>query len=326
VRTLVTGANGFLGRSLVAVLRRRGHAVRALVRPGARTGGLWDDAVEVARADLRGDSSLTPMLKGIDIVLHLAADVWGDEADALATTVAGTQRLLAAMTEVGTRRLVLASSITVYDWRVARGALTEEIPLTEELEARGAYTLTKHWQERLAQRAQGIECVILRPGFIWGRGREWVDGVGQRLGRFALIPGPTRQLPLTHVENCAEWFADAAENGCAAGLTLNLFDSERISAWRYGREWAARSRTHARLVPIPWVGALSLVALSLLANRILFSGRGKLPSVLDLPRFEARFKPLRFPNHRLLSVLGPQRLRWEDALKQTYDGARPAVR
>jgi hypothetical protein len=39
---------------------------------------------------------------------------------------------------------------------------------------------------------------------------------------------------------------------------------------------------------------------------------------LDSPRFEARFKPLCFPNHRLLSVLGPQRFSWDEALQQTY--------
>ena len=32
-RVLVTGANGFLGRHLVAELLRRGYPVRALVRP-----------------------------------------------------------------------------------------------------------------------------------------------------------------------------------------------------------------------------------------------------------------------------------------------------
>jgi nucleoside-diphosphate-sugar epimerase len=318
VRVLVTGATGFLGRSLVAALRRRGHDVRVLVRPAAKTEGLFDASVEVARADLRGSSLLTPILKGIEVVLHLAAAVRADENEALATTVAGTQRLLDAITEVGTRRLVLASSVAVYDWHLARGALIEETPLTQDFERRRAYTLTKYWQEQIVRRTSGIEFVILRPGFIWGRGREWVDGVGQRLGGFVFIPGPLRQLPLTHVENCAEWFVDAAEVDRAAGLVLNLFDSERISVWRYGREWSARSGVRARLIPVPWVGAVGLVALASLANRMLFSGHAKLPSVLDRPRFEARFKPLRFPNHRLLSVLGPQRFSWADALRQTY--------
>jgi nucleoside-diphosphate-sugar epimerase len=318
VRTLVTGANGFLGRSLVAELRRRGHFVRALVRPATCTVGLWDDGVEVARADLRGSPYLTAILEGIDVVLHLAADVRGDEAGALTTTVAGTQRLLTDMAKVGVRRLVLASSITVYDWHRVEGSLIEDSPLAQDLEVRGAYTLAKMWQERLAQRAQGIERVIMRPGFIWGRGNEWVDGLGQRIGHHALIPGPMRQLPLTYVKNCAAWFADAAEIREAAGQTLNVFDAERITAWRYAREWATRSGSHVRLVPVPWVGAVSLVSLSSITNRLLFSGRGKFPSVLDKPRFEARFKPLRFVNNRLLRALGPQRLTWSEGLKQTF--------
>lgn len=319
MRTLVTGANGFLGRSLVAELRRRGHFVRAVVRPATCALGLWDDGVEVARADLRGGSCLTNMLEGIDVVLHLAAVVRGDEADALAATIAGTQRLLTDMAKVGIRRLVLASSITVYDWHLVQGTLTEGSPLAQDLEVRGTYTLTKMWQERLAQRAHGIEHVIMRPGFIWGRGQEWVDGVGQRFGRRAVVPGPMRQLPLTYVENCAAWFANAAEIEEAAGQILNVLDSERINAWQYACEWATRSGTHARrLVPVPWIGAVGLVSLSSIANRLLFSGRGKLPSVLDRPRFEARFKPLRFVNDRLLRVLGPQQLTWSEALKQTY--------
>ena len=177
----MTGANGFLGRSVVSALRRRGHHVRALVRPAARIEGLWDGSVEVARADLRGNAPLSAALEGMDVVLHLAADVRGDEADALATSVAGTQLLLDAISVAGVRRLVLASSVTVYDWHAARRALTEATPLTRDFERRRAYTLTKHWQERLVQRAQGIECVILRPGFIWGKGNEWIAGVGERL-------------------------------------------------------------------------------------------------------------------------------------------------
>jgi nucleoside-diphosphate-sugar epimerase len=318
VRTLVTGANGFLGRSLVSVLGQRGHHVRALVRPAARIEGLWDGSVEVVRADLRGNAPLSAALEGVEVILHLAATVQGDEADALATSVAGTQRLLDALPTSRVRRLVLASSVTVYDWHAARRALTEATPLTQDFERRRAYTLTKHWQERLVQRAQGIERVILRPGFIWGRDHEWIAGVGEHLGKWTLIPGPMRQLPLTHVENCAEWFADAAEVRGAAGQILNVFDSERISAWRYGREWAARSGADTRLVPIPLVGAMGLAGLSSLANHILFSGRGRVPSVLDWPRFEARFKPLRFSNDRLLTILGPQRLTWKQALTATY--------
>ena len=59
MKALVTGANGFLGRHVVAALLGRGHQVRALVRPAARLEALgWPAAVEVVRADLRSSREL----------------------------------------------------------------------------------------------------------------------------------------------------------------------------------------------------------------------------------------------------------------------------
>lgn len=320
MNVLVTGANGFLGRFVVAALLEQGHGVRALVRPAARVEGLWPDSVEVARADLRAQAPDGEAFAGVGAVVHLAATVRGDEGDALATSVAGTERLLDALASSDARRLVLASSIAVYDWHAAAGALTEETPLTTDFDRRGAYALTKSWQERVVRRAaerHGLELVVLRPGFIWGPGAEWVDGVGQRLGGVLLVPGPARDLPLTYVENCADAFARAVTAG--TGETLDVFDDERVSAWRYAQEWNRRSGAGTRLVPVPYAGAAALTRLAALANRVLFGGRGKLPSVLDAPRFEARFKPLRFPNARLRAALQPsQPWSFETALARTF--------
>ena len=78
LRVLVTGAKGFLGRSVVAALLRRGHDVRALIRPGAQLNGMaWCDRVEVVRADLRAPGSLESAFEGVDVLVHLAARVAG---------------------------------------------------------------------------------------------------------------------------------------------------------------------------------------------------------------------------------------------------------
>ena len=54
MRALVTGANGFLGRHVVAALLVRGVVVRAMVRPATNVEGLnWPPAVELIKADLR---------------------------------------------------------------------------------------------------------------------------------------------------------------------------------------------------------------------------------------------------------------------------------
>src|SRR5262249_46737353 len=141
---------GFLGRHVVARLLERGHAVRALVRPGAAPAG-WAPGVEVVQADLRvGD--LAPLFADVDVVVHVAAATAGDEDTQFASSVVGTERLLEAMAGSGATRLVLVSSLVVYDWSRARGRMDEATPLARDVYGMGAYDIAKHWQERVAQR------------------------------------------------------------------------------------------------------------------------------------------------------------------------------
>src|SRR5262249_12080694 len=150
VKALVTGAGGFLGRHVVARLLERGHEVRALVRPGSPLRE-WGSGVELVRADLRvGD--LAPLFAGVDVVVHVAAAVAGDEDVQFASSVVGTERLLEAMARSTATRLLLVSSLVVYDWAGARGRMDEATPLASDVYGMGAYDIAKHWQERVARR------------------------------------------------------------------------------------------------------------------------------------------------------------------------------
>ena len=54
MKVLITGASGFLGRSVVRAASAAGHEVVALVRPTADISGYgWPDTVEILRGDLR---------------------------------------------------------------------------------------------------------------------------------------------------------------------------------------------------------------------------------------------------------------------------------
>jgi UDP-glucose 4-epimerase len=328
MRALVTGANGFLGRHVVAELLRRGHAVRALVRPSARVAGLrWPEAVELVRADLRVARDLGPAFDGVDVVIHLAAAVTGDGDAQFAAAVVGTERLLGAMAGAGTRRLVLASSFSVYDWRAARGTLDERTPVVAAplLYERDGYAVAKVWQERVARREsdrQGWELTVLRPGFIWGPGHGYLACLSQRAGPVHLVFGPTTRLPLTHVENCAACFALAAEHSRAAGETFNVVDGDALRAWGYLGDHLRLSGERGLRVPIPYALAAAGVRLAHASSKLLFRGKGKLPSLLVPCRFEARFKPLRFSNRKAREVLGwrPE-LIYQEGLRRTYGSA-----
>jgi UDP-glucose 4-epimerase len=326
LNVLVTGAAGFLGGSVVAALLERGHRVRALVRPATRIDGLpWAGRVEVFRADLRAPRPVDPAFEDIDVLVHLAARVGGSDAAQMADTVVGTERLLEAMARSATRRLVLASSFSVYDWDAVRGGtLTEESPLAAaDLYRRDGYAIAKTWQERVVRRQSqehGWDLTVLRPGFIWGKDRADFAGLGQKIGRWYLVIAPAARPALTHVENCADAFAEAVENPRAAGETFNLVDNHGISSWRYLGEY--RRRTGARLtrIPVPYAvwltGALMVSAVS----RRLFGENAKLPGLFIPCRFRARFRPLRFDTRKLRDVLGwSPPLDLDRCLRRTYE-------
>ena len=155
MKALVTGANGFLGRHVVAALLARGHQVRAVVRdPASLEGCEWASQVEIVRADLRSARQLEPAFDGVDVLVHLAAAVAGRDETQFASTVIGTERLLDAATRTACRRVVLASSFSVYDWSRIAGTLDERSPIepVPDLYQRDGYTIAKSWQERITRR------------------------------------------------------------------------------------------------------------------------------------------------------------------------------
>lgn len=326
MKVLVTGANGFLGRHVVAALVARGHAVRAMVRPAASLDAL-DGQVDVFRADLRASRDLDRAFDGVDVLVHLAAATSGGEDAQFAATVGGTERLLAAMARTACRRLVLASSFAVYDWSAIRSTLDETSPLEppDTLYARDGYTIAKSWQERVTRRCareHGWDLTVLRPGFIWGRDHGDLAALGQKAGPIHVVIGPLSRLPMTHVENCADLFARATEDPRARGETFNVVDGEGERIWTYLGAHRRGTGQGGLRIPVPYAAAFLAVRA---AFATVFNRNPKLPQILIPCRFESRLKPLRYTNRRAREVLGwTPPLDFQGALARTY-GPIPAA-
>ena len=212
---LVTGGTGFIGPHVVHTLRASDTPVRALVRDPERASRLTAWGVELAAGDVTDPSSLRAACEGVDAVIHLVAIIKGDPADFERVMAEGTRNVVAAAQEAGVRRFVLASALG----------------LDERTKDAVPYFAAK-WEMERAVRESGLEHVIFRPSFVFGR-----DGgvlpTFIRLARLAPVTpivGPgTRRLQPIWVEDLAEYYARALTEPAAANGTFDLGGPEAVS-------------------------------------------------------------------------------------------------
>lgn len=310
MKVLVTGAGGFLGRAVTAAAARAGHETLAMVRPASAGRGTPPGVTEVA-GDLRQRGPWCDAMD-VDAVVHCAA-AFGDLASQLAGTVLATENLLAALPE-RTRRIVHVSSLSVYDFDQPRlgGVMDEATPLETAPLRRDAYTQTKLMQERLVREhaaRTGAALVVVRPGAIYGPGKDWDAGRALRAGGLDLVFAPLSRMRLIHVDNCADAIVAALIAPAETPVTVDLIDPEQPSHWRF-HAMARRAGVATGVgVPVPYWMVCGLGLAAKLASRLFFQGRARLPELLDPPRQRVRWRPLRYPNARARAALG-----WEPRL------------
>ena len=135
MRMLVTGGAGFIGSHVCEALIARGHTVVAFDNfdSGFRENLLHLPQVEVIEGDIREPNDLLEAVRGMDAVVHLAAEpsVPKSVADPRGTHNAnyvGTLNVLEAMRAAGVKRIVYASSAAVYSPDTDAAHHEEELP------------------------------------------------------------------------------------------------------------------------------------------------------------------------------------------------------
>jgi nucleoside-diphosphate-sugar epimerase len=255
---LVTGAGGFVGRTLCRDLRDRHIDVRAAVRDLARAGDLGPDIVCVP--DLAASYAWTPALEGVSSVVHLAARVHvmkDTAADPLAAfrrvNVDGSAALAHAAADAGVKRLVYVSSVKV------NGEATNGAKFSERDEPRpeDAYGVSKWEAEQILREisaARGLELVIVRPPLVYG------PGVGGNFLRLLKLVRSGVPLPfgavdnarsLVFVRNLTDVLTACATREEAAGKTFLVSDGQDLTTAELVNSLAQLMRQRTFLVPVP---------------------------------------------------------------------------
>lgn len=338
-RILVTGSSGFIGTKVVETLLEYGfHNIRCFVRASSRLDRLKEvlarfpigKDVELFTGDLLSSDNCRRAADGASIIYHLAAGFDKSFAGAFMSSVLTTRNLLAAFLVHGRpKRFVNVSSFAVYSTlgRKRGATLDETCPLEDAPQERfDAYGFGKLEQEQVV-REYGIRYklpyVILRPGYVFGPGKQELNGrVGiNTFGFFIQING-SNVLPLTYVDNCAEAIVLA---GLKPGIDGEVFNIVDDGAPR-GREFlqAFRRARPFRSVRVPYSAAYA--ACFLWEKYSAWSG-GQLPPVFNRRRCSAEWKSQRYPNTKLKERVGwKPRVSMKQALGQFLTQFEPTKR
>jgi nucleoside-diphosphate-sugar epimerase/predicted dehydrogenase len=228
---LVTGASGSLGSAVVRRLLERGVEVRAFVRHPPDEPS---DGVQYVVGNLGDPEAVERAVTGAEVVIHAGAAMSGGWPEHLGATVVGTQNVVAACLRSGVRQLVHLSSLSVVDWGgAAGGAISEGTPLEPRAEERGAYTRAKLEAERvvLAAAGDGLPCVVLRPGLIFGGGIPLLGAsIARRAaGRWIVLGDGRLTVPLVYIDDVVDAVLAAVDRGLASGEVVQVVDEERLT-------------------------------------------------------------------------------------------------
>src|SRR5262252_8771507 len=174
--TLVTGAGGFIGSSVVRKLLGRGRAVRCFLKPGEPTKNLEGLDVEIVYGDVNDRAAVGRAVEGCDVLYHLAAiyAFWlPDRSRIYEVNVEGSKTVLWAAYKAhaaGTlRKVVYTSSVVAVGHRPDGSPADETVPFAEWEEG-SAYIRSKWLSERDALRfaREGLPLVVVNPALPFG--------------------------------------------------------------------------------------------------------------------------------------------------------------
>ena len=258
MKVLITGASGFVGRSLCAELPRQGHPVRVAVRSANVHLDEFERAI-ISSIDRGTDWSAA--LGDVSVVIHLASrvHVMNDKvADPLAefrkVNVDGTLKLAQQSAKVGVKRFIFISSIKVNGEHTELGK-----PFTELAAAnpQDAYGISKHEAEQgllLIAQQTGMEVVIIRPPLVYGAAVK-ANFASMMMAVKRGIPLPLGAIhnkrSFVYVSNLVSLIMCCVDHPAAANHVFMVSDGQDLSTTELLQGCAEALGVKSRLLPMP---------------------------------------------------------------------------
>lgn len=233
MRSLVTGATGFIGSHVAEILKERGHTVRLLVRNETRLYPELREGYDIVKGTLaQSPDELAKLVEGVDYVFHIAGLIKGrTQREFNAVNAEGTRKLLQAVTQTGSElmRFVLVSSLAaIGPSEDSRHFIAEDSvphPVT-------FYGRSKLLGEKLAmQFADKVPLTIIRPPAVYGPRDTGILEFFQFMAKgYALQFGSQeKSFSMIHGRDLARGIVESAMHDGAIGEAFFLTDPEPYS-------------------------------------------------------------------------------------------------
>jgi NAD dependent epimerase/dehydratase len=243
-KALITGADGFIGSHLTELLIANDFKVRALAYYNSFNNWGWLEEIsanknlEIITGDIRDPHFCKEIVKGVDIIFHLAALIaipysYIAPDSYVETNVRGTLNICQAAKEAGGIRLIHTSTSEVY-------GTAKYIPIDENhiKQPQSPYSASKIGADAIAlsfYNAFGLPVTIARP----------FNTYGPRQSARAIIPtiiiqiannkkeimlgdlAPTRDL--NYVKDTCKGFIELSECDSTIGQELNISSNSEVS-------------------------------------------------------------------------------------------------
>ena len=246
MKTLITGADGFIGSHLTEELVKSGADVRAFVFYNSFGTRGWIDSlpddikneIEIVAGDIRDPYFVKSAMLGVDTIHHLAALIaipysYVAPDNYVDTNIKGTLNILNAARELDTRRILITSTSEVY-------GTAQTVPISEKhpYQGQSPYSASKIGADRMVEafyRSFDMGISIIRPFNTYGprqSARAVIPTIiSQLLAGYDKIKlgslSPTRDF--VYVKDTVYGFIEIAKHDNCIGKEINIATMSEIS-------------------------------------------------------------------------------------------------
>jgi nucleoside-diphosphate-sugar epimerase len=253
LKTLVTGANGFIGSHLVEKLLQNETKVRCLVRQTSDLRWLRGLPIEIAYGDCLDKNSLTSAVAGVDCVYHLAGATKAKcDKDFFVINAGGTENLIRACLDYnpGIEKFVYLSSQAASGPGVDGQIKVESDPDSPI----SSYGKSKRLGEEVVlENRSRIPVTILRPSSVYGpRDRDFLSLsklIAKKI-KFSIL-GVSQQISLCFVSDLVNSLIKSGRVGMGDGEIFFISDGQCYRMEEIGNVFSSVMKTKAFQLRVP---------------------------------------------------------------------------